>query len=104
MSKGEGPAEDNEPAIGAATAAAVDSAQAHARDLIEAAKVLANNFPHLAYHFAVLALEEIGRGVLLVVRASARERREESGGIDAAMADHAQKLFWALWSPSRSDR
>lgn len=104
MIEGEAPAEDDEPAIGAATAAAVESAQGHARDLIEAAKLLSDNFPHLAYHFAVLALEEIGRGVLLVARVSTSETREESGGLDAAMEDHIQKLFWAIWSPSRSDR
>jgi AbiV family abortive infection protein len=95
---------DDEPAIGAATAAAVESAQVHARDLIEAAKLLSDSFPHLAYHFAVLALEEIGRGVLLVARVSASETREETGGLDAAMEDHVQKLFWALWSPSQADR
>jgi AbiV family abortive infection protein len=101
MNRTEERREDDEPAIGAATAAAVESAQAHARDLIEAAKLLSDSFPHLAYHFAVLALEEIGRGVLLVARVSGSETREETGGLDAAMEDHVQKLFWALWSPSR---
>lgn len=93
--------EGDEPAIGAATAAAVEAAQNHARDLIEAAKLLHEGFPHLAYHFAVLALEEIGRGVLLVVRVSASQTQEETSGLDVAMEDHVQKLFWALWSPSR---
>jgi AbiV family abortive infection protein len=102
MARSEGETGD-EPAIGRSTAAAVDAAQAHARDLVDAAKAVADRFPHLAYHFAVLALEEIGRGVLLVIRASARETESETRALDDAMEDHVQKLFWALWSPSRAD-
>lgn len=101
MSEGKGRAEGDEPAVGPATAAAVEAARTHARDLIEAAKLLYDGFPHLAYHFAVLALEEIGRGVLLVVRVAPIATREETSGLDAAMEDHVQKLFWALWSPAR---
>lgn len=92
-----------EPAIGAETGAAVEAAQEHARDLIEAAKRLHEDFPHLGYHFAVLAIEEIGRSVLLVIRASATETETRTGALADAMEDHVQKLFWALWSPTQAD-
>jgi thiaminase len=59
-----------ETALPAETVAGVEATREHAADLIAAAKSLCEKFPHLAYHFAVLALEEIGRGVLLVVRDS----------------------------------
>ena len=104
MSKSETPAGDDEPAIGTKRAAAIEGLQAHAHDLVEAEKLLRSEFPHLAYHFAVLALEEIGRGVLIVAGVWASDTREEAGQLDAAMEDHVQKLFWALWSPARSDR
>jgi AbiV family abortive infection protein len=94
---------DDEPSIGVEAAATVEAAQAHAQDLLGAAKLLQDDFPHLAYHFAVLALEEIGRGVLLVVRASVTETDSSTGALADAMEDHVQKLFWALWSPSRAD-
>jgi AbiV family abortive infection protein len=104
VNRNEQPRRDADPAVGSETASAVESARAHASDLIDAAKLLSDPFPHFAYHFAVLALEEIGRGVLLVVRASTGETQENNGGLDAAMEDHVQKLFWALWSPSSSER
>ena len=91
-----------EPAIGREAAAAVEAAQHHARDLLDAAKLLQADFPHLAFHFAVLALEEIGRGVLMVVRASPGSSGR-GGPLAEAMEDHVQKPFWALWSPSRAD-
>lgn len=94
--------DEGEPAIGREAAAVVEAAQDHARDLLDAAKLLQTDFPHLAFHFAVLALEEIGRGVLLVVRASPGGS-ERGGSLAEAMEDHVQKLFWALWSPSRVD-
>ncbi len=99
---GEMPSEEDEPAIGREATAAVEAAQDHARDLLDAAKLLQADFPHLALHFAVLALEEIGRGVLLVVRASPGTS-ERGRSLADAMEDHVQKLFWALWSPSRAD-
>jgi AbiV family abortive infection protein len=89
--------------MGVEAAAAGQAAQDHAADLLGAAKLLEKDYPHLAYHFAVLALEEIGRGVLIVIRASAAEEQARGGALADAMEDHVQKLFWALWSPSRAD-
>jgi AbiV family abortive infection protein len=94
--------EEDEPAIGAETVAAVEASREHASDLIAAAKLLQEPFPHLAYHFAVLALEEIGRGVLLVVRASVAQADGETWALETAMEDHVLKLFWALWSPTQA--
>ena len=90
-------------AIGAETSATVEASREHAADLIAAAKLIQEQFPHLAYHFAVLALEEIGRGVLLVVRHSVAESGDERRALDDGMEDHVRKLFWALWSPTQAD-
>jgi AbiV family abortive infection protein len=36
----------------------------HAKDLIEIARVNKDNAPHIAYHLAVLALEEVGKSTM----------------------------------------
>lgn len=106
MDANDGTPDDNasdEPAIGAETAAAIESSRQHAADLIDAAKLIQAQFPHLAYHFAVLALEEIGRGVLLVTKASVAQTGDETRALEDAMEDHVRKLFWALWSPTQAE-
>jgi AbiV family abortive infection protein len=90
-------------ALPAETVAAIEVSREHAADLIAAAKSLSDEFPHLAYHFAVLALEEIGRGVLLVVRDSVGRSDEEARALQDGMEDHVRKLFWALWSPTQAE-
>lgn len=90
-------------ALPADTVAVIEVSREHAADLIAAAKSLRENFPHLAYHFAVLALEEIGRGVLLVVLDSVGRTDDEARTIEAGMEDHVRKLFWALWSPTQAE-
>jgi AbiV family abortive infection protein len=85
---------DEESALPAETIAAVEASRSHAADLIAAAQAIVERFPHLAYHFAVLALEEIGRGVLLVVQASAGGP-EEARTLSARMEDHEAKVFWS---------
>lgn len=92
---------DSQTEIGlsAKTQLAATGALAHADDLVAAARLLIAQFPHLAFHFAVLALEEVGRSTLLVMLEVAGEQREGSGLEDAA-EDHVTKLFWAFWGPS----
>src|SRR6266542_1992239 len=92
-----------ETGLPAETVAAIEVSREHAADLIAAAKLLREEFPHLAYHFAVLALEEIGRGVLLVVRDSVGRSDDEARALQDGMEDHVRKLFWALWSPTQAE-
>jgi AbiV family abortive infection protein len=76
----------------------------HARDLIASAeRVLAddNGFQNIAYHLAILALEEIGKAGMLTTRAITKDSFDV-GWIDKRLDNHVQKLMWAVWSPSVS--
>jgi AbiV family abortive infection protein len=75
---------------------------ANARDLLRAAKrVLADEkLSNVAFHLAVLALEEVGKAVLLGTRTIAHSVEDETVFIDNRLDDHVFKLFWALWTPS----
>ena len=77
-----------------------DASLDHATDLLDAARLLMPRFPHLAYHFATLSLEEVGRSTLLVMEEVAQRREAPSGGYRRGAGDHVRKLFWALWGPS----
>jgi AbiV family abortive infection protein len=55
--------------------------------------------PNVAFHLAILALEEVGKAVLLGTRAIARTVEDETIFIDNRLDDHVFKLFWALWTP-----
>ena len=77
-----------------------DEALDHAADLLSGAQLLADGFAHLAYHLAVLALEEVGRASLIVMQAIADGDDGGARRFERAAADHVRKLFWALWGPS----
>jgi AbiV family abortive infection protein len=71
----------------------------HARDLLRGAHRLRDeSLPHLAFHLATLALEEIGKAELLVVGYLAGRREDAWPGKHAN--DHVKKLFWAIWGPT----
>jgi AbiV family abortive infection protein len=73
---------------------------AHASDLIEAAAKLLEQppKPNLAYHLALLALEEIGKAGLIVAQAAIGSRRD-SARFEKSLSSHSRKLQWAIWSP-----
>lgn len=73
----------------------------HAADLIEGAERLLAPppKPHLSYHLALLALEEIGKAGLVASRAAIGLVREEAG-MEKWLGSHPLKLLWALWTPS----
>ena len=77
----------------------IQEAREHAEDLIAAAKLLEARHHNLAFHFAALALEEVGRASLIAMNEIAEHRREGEGRRRQA-DDHEAKLFWALWGPS----
>ena len=85
------------PELDEATQTAAGQALVHAEDLLAGARRLAE-FPHLAYHFGVLALEEVGRSTLIVLRRLSQ--RGDSRRLERESEDHVRKLFWALWGPS----
>lgn len=74
----------------------------NARDLLRAAKrVLADEqLPNIAFHLAILALEEIGKATLTGTRGIALSLGDEPVFINNKLDDHIFKLFWALWTPS----
>ena len=79
----------------------IEACFANARNLLRAAKRVLNDekLPNVAFHLAILALEEVGKAVLLGTRDIARTVEDETVFIDNRLDDHVFKLFWALWTP-----
>ncbi len=74
---------------------------AHAATLLEAARAdLHAGRPHIAYHLALVALEEIGKGEMQWLKRFPNDRtiRDSSAWVEGHADDHEKKLFWALWS------
>jgi AbiV family abortive infection protein len=74
----------------------------HAGDLIASAeRVLGNDnvYANIAYHLAILAMEEIGKAGLLGCRAVIGESLNAQT-LESHLGDHIFKLLWAVWSPS----
>ncbi len=72
----------------------------HADDLVSSAERILqgeDSFPNIAYHLALLALEEIGKSQLIVSRAVTGQHRESSW-IDKRLDNHVFKMLWAIWS------
>ena len=81
--------------------ATIDGCVAHAGDLLTAAKtVLAQKLPHIAYHLATLALEEIGKAGIIGMTHIAAEDGVYPSWMGKHADDHVKKLFWAIWGPS----
>jgi AbiV family abortive infection protein len=69
--------------------------------LVGAEALLEKNLPHLAFHLALLALEEIGKlEVILMGRVSSEE--DEAAYQKKFLDDHVGKIFWAFWGPTFS--
>jgi len=81
---------------------AVQACIANAEELLRGARTLSETgLPRLAYHLAVLALEEVGKSSILAMREVARESESElPSSISKGLDDHVRKLFWAIWGPS----
>lgn len=74
----------------------------HAEELLLAAMEILPKHPHLAYHFSVLALEEIGKVVQVSMAALPVTHPPGKKPPLSASDDHEHKLFWAIWSPLTS--
>lgn len=77
-----------------------------ARDLIASAERLLpgdGGYPNIAYHLAILAMEEIGKAGMLGTRAVVKGTLD-SGWMDKRLDNHVWKLMWGVWSPSLSGK
>jgi AbiV family abortive infection protein len=72
-----------------------------ARGLIASAERIVGNdgFPHIAYHLAVLALEEVGKAGMIASRAVIGNARDMEW-MEKRFEHHIFKIQWAIWSPS----
>jgi AbiV family abortive infection protein len=78
----------------------------HARDLIASAELLLGkdgSYPNIAYHLAILALEEIGKAGMLAARAVVRDALD-TAWMDKRLDSHVWKLMWGVWSPTVSGK
>jgi AbiV family abortive infection protein len=66
----------------------------NARCLLDSAKELGHyqDRLHISHHLTTLALEEIGKGAILLLHPDALTDKP------AWLEDHVKKIFWALWS------
>ena len=76
-----------------------DLCLAHARDLIKSAERVLNGdgFPNIAYHLAILALEEIGKAGMIVSQAAVGKARDLEW-MEKRFENHVWKIQWAVWS------
>jgi len=72
-----------------------------ARDLARTAQMALDQtrVPHISYHLAVCALEEVGKAELFGMESIARMRDGEGHGWQSKAEEHEQKIFFALWTP-----
>lgn len=66
--------------------------------LAAAERVGPHQFPHIAYHLGLLALEEVGKASMIAGHLATGEDME-NWGMGKALESHRRKLQWAIWSP-----
>jgi AbiV family abortive infection protein len=72
--------------------------EVHARDLANSARAVQTaGHPNVAYHLAVLSLEELGRRELIKLQAVATARDDPPSWLMKATTDHVKKLFWCFY-------
>lgn len=71
----------------------------HAEDLVESARaVQAVGHPNVAYHLAILSLEELGRREIIGMRSvSIRRTTEPPPWTERHATNHVKKLFWCFF-------
>ena len=65
--------------------------------LAVAERELNRGVDHICFHLALLALEEIGKAILVTIGFTVSVAERERGGLVVALDDHIKKIFWALW-------
>lgn len=77
----------------------------HSGDLLRSSKLLLKEgASNIAYHLSVLALEEIGKGEMLVVGHHHPNPAKSVRILKSLEEDHSKKLFWALWGPTHGKK
>src|SRR6266496_6137920 len=90
---------DSRNRIVAAMQACVD----HARALLDSARAVQTaGHPNIAYHLAVLTLEELGRRELIAVQSISEARPAPPAWIHKHIENHIQKLFWCFFGAAFS--
>ena len=73
---------------------------ANAEELVNSAKTLkGKSTAHIRYHLAVLAMEEVGKAVLLSIEFGKLTLDEGYLEPNLTIDDHVKKLFWAIFTP-----
>jgi len=82
---------------------AMEACRSHAQEVFDGAKILrAKGMPHLAYHLATIALEELGKAQLIGMHSFAKD--DADSWYKKQTDDHVKKLFWALWGQFLSSK
>jgi AbiV family abortive infection protein len=58
---------------------------------------LNKGYDHICFHLALVALEEIGKAILILIGASLIAGQKEDEDFSITIDDHIKKIFWALW-------
>ncbi|MCL4404954.1 AbiV family abortive infection protein [Patescibacteria group bacterium] len=61
---------------------------------------LGKGVDHICFHLALLALEEVGKAVMIAISYTTSLADTERGDFSSAFDDHEKKIFWALWGTS----
>ena len=64
-----------------------------------AEKEIGGKIDHICFHLALLALEEIGKSILVTIDFAVSNTDNNRTGLNGAIDDHIKKIFWALWGP-----
>jgi AbiV family abortive infection protein len=77
---------------------------ANAESLLSVAeRELNKGVDHICFHLALMALEEIGKSILVTIGFTVSIAGKETGSLVVAMDDHIKKIFWALWGGAFRD-
>ena len=77
-----------------------DACLTNAEELVNSAKTLAGeSAAHIRYHLAALAIEEVGKAVIILLNASSATLDRIDDQRSISIDDHVKKLFWAISSP-----
>src|SRR5258708_816788 len=78
----------------------VDACIKNAEGFIRAADALISaNVPHVRYHLAALALEEIGKAFISNVHFVSSTNEDSTFYVNIPVDDHVKKLYWAFFGP-----
>jgi AbiV family abortive infection protein len=73
---------------------------AHADNLLKGSrKLIDEELYSIAFHLAVLSLEEVGKSVMVEMGFASPNEQKRKKILKEASEDHIKKLFWALWGP-----